>query len=153
MVIAFIVLAVVALIFLFVYNSRVSRKAGKRVEIEDEPVRPDGPETKAAPAELPAGKTTGEVPSESGMRHAMKAAAPRALDQTALKEAELEAHRSASGNDQAYREALRKFAGYDPDAEKRGPGVSTQPEPSSDEAYRQALRAMARGKEDPKDAP
>lgn len=146
MTIAFVVLAIAALIFLFVYNSRAARRTGKRQEARDESAKETSPTPEAPAAESiqdapPAVERTPVVPPESP-----RAAAPRAANRAALTEAELEAHRSASEGDKAYREALRKFAGYAPE-EVQQSKVDMKPDPSSDDAYREALRAMARNQE------
>jgi len=150
MTIAFVVLAIAALIFLFVYNSRAARRAGKRQEARDKSAKETSATPEASPAESiqdasPAVERTPVVPPESP-----RAAAPRAGNRAALTEAELEAHRSASEGDKAYREALRKFAGYTPE-EVQQPKAEMKPDPSSDDAYREALRAMARNQEKKKD--
>lgn len=140
MVIAFVVLAIVALIFLFVYNSRLTRKPNQRPEVEEDPPAPSSPPAAPVvpPAELPIYTDTAEATIEQERITAV----PEARDQTALMEAEAEAHRSASEGDRAYREALRKFAGYSPREERDVPPAAMQPDPSSDDAYREALRAM-----------
>ncbi|MGG3283712.1 hypothetical protein [Paenibacillus solani] len=150
MTIAFVVLAIAALIFLFVYNSRVAKRSGKRQEARDESAKETPRNPEASPAVSiqeppPAVEGTSVVSSESPI-----AAVPRAANRTALTEAELEAHRSASEGDKAYREALRKFAGYASE-EVQQSKAEMKPDPSSDDAYREALRAMARNQEKKKD--
>ncbi|MWV46464.1 hypothetical protein GRF59_22930 [Paenibacillus sp. HJL G12] len=142
MVIAFVVLAIVALIFLFVYNSRLTKKSGQRREAREEPPAPPAaPATPAVPpAESPIPAATAEVRVEEEQR----AVVPEVSNQTAIMEAEAEAHRSASEGDRAYREALRKFAGHGPQEEQSLPPAAKQPDSSSDDAYREALRAMMR---------
>lgn len=144
MVIAFVVLAIAALVFLFVYNSRAAKRSGKRAEKREEPAKQETPKTPEAPPatsiqDLP----PAAEPPAAAKPEPVKTVAPRAADRTALTEAESEAHRSASESDRIYREALRKFAGYAPE-EVRQAKAETKPDPSSDDAYREALRAMAR---------
>lgn len=145
MVIAFVVLAIVALVFLFVYNSRLTKRSGKRPDVREEPAAssapPAAPSTPAAPAAVtPAPPVETHVTVEQEQR----VIAPEAPDRIALVEAEAEAHRSASDGDRAYREALRKFAGHTPIEEESSPPPVKKPDPSSDDAYREALRAMMR---------
>ncbi|WP_339322621.1 hypothetical protein [Paenibacillus sp. FSL W8-0194] len=143
MVIAFVVLAIAALVFLFVYNSRAAKRAGKRKEIK-EPAKQEAAKTPEAPPAMSIQDLPPEVgPPTAAPSEPSRTVAPRAADRTALAEAESEAHRSASEGDRAYREALRKFAGYAPE-EVRQEKTEAKPDPSSDDAYREALRAMAR---------
>jgi len=151
MVIAFVVLAIAALIFLFVYNSRAARRAGKRLETKE----PAKQETATTPEAPPAMSIQDLPPAEEPIMAAAppepsRSAVPRTADRTALTEAESEAHRTASEGDRAYREALRKFAGYAPE-EVHQAKPETNPDPSSDDAYREALRAMARKQEKKQD--
>ncbi|KOP66424.1 hypothetical protein AMS62_15170 [Bacillus sp. FJAT-18019] len=147
MTIAFVVLAIAALIFLFIYNSRAAKRPGKRQEARDESAKetPGTPEAPPAVSIQEPPPAVDRTPVDSP-----GAAAPRAANRTALTEAELEAHRSASEGDKAYREALRKFAGYAPE-EVQQSKTEMKPDPSSDDAYREALRAMARNQEKKKD--
>lgn len=142
MVIAFVVLAIVALVFLFIYNSRLTKKSARAEEARKVPPEASTPLTEPAaqlrpaePAEIPA---AAETLSESRPR----AAVPQAPDRTALVEAETEAHRSASEGDRAYREALRKFAVQTPASAEQAAEPVHKPDPSSDAAYREALRSM-----------
>lgn len=151
MVIAFVVLAIVALIFLFVYNSRLTKKSKSAESVREEPdVSPAPPaapealppvhELTAAPQVTPAQE---DAPHVTETRNDVaKVIAPEASDRTALTEAEAEAHRSASDGDRAYREALRKFAVQPPAAQVKEPAPPKRPDPSSDDAYREALRSM-----------
>ncbi|MGN7359152.1 hypothetical protein ACTHPF_16930 [Paenibacillus sp. SAF-054] len=155
MVIAFVVLAIVALIFLFVYNSRLTKKSkgaeSNREEPDVSPAPPAAPEAlppvqevTAAPQVTPVqvdaphvAETRNDVRNDGA-----KVIAPEASDRTALMEAEAEAHRSASDGDRAYREALRKFAVQPPAAQEKEQAPAKRPDPSSDDAYREALRSM-----------
>ncbi|GIP28847.1 hypothetical protein J23TS9_39770 [Paenibacillus sp. J23TS9] len=146
MVIAFVVLAIVALIFLFVYNSRLTKRSGKRQDVREEPAASSAPPAAPSTPAAPAAVVTPAPPVESHatVEQEQRVIAPEAPDRIALVEAESEAHRSASDGDRAYREALRKFAGHTPVEEESSPPPVKKPDPSSDDAYREALRAMMR---------
>lgn len=130
MIIAFIVLAVLALVFLFIYNARMSKKTAKKQPVQEtaepaahlEPVKAEGP----PPA------TTGPVTSEPVRR-------PEPVPVTTRRPQAAEQQ-----GDRAYRDALRQFAGGTPAKEEEPP--APKPDYSTDNAYREALRSMAKNK-------
>lgn len=128
MIIAFIILAVIALVFLFIYNARVSKKSAKRRAAEN--VRTAGENTPAEPVvgTPPAASLEGAQAEEPARP---RPAAPSELE-----------------SDRAYREALRQFAGSVPAKEPDPAPPVPEPDHSSDNAYREALRAMARREKD-----
>ncbi|MET3852645.1 hypothetical protein [Paenibacillus sp. OAE614] len=136
MIIAFIVLAVLALVFLFIYNARMSKKAAKKQA--KEPIR-NNQETAEPAAHLepvkaaePPPATTGPVASEPVRR-------PEPVPVTTRRPQSAEQQ-----GDRAYREALRQFAGGTPPKEEEPP--APKPDYSTDNAYREALRSMAKNK-------
>jgi hypothetical protein len=133
MIIAFIVLAVLALVFLFIYNARMSKKAAKKQA--KEPVQETAePAAHLEPVKAgePPPATTGPVASEPVRR-------PEPVPVTTRRPQAAEQQ-----GDRAYRDALRQFAGGTPAKEEEPP--APKPDYSTDNAYREALRSMAKNK-------
>ncbi|MBJ9991947.1 MULTISPECIES: hypothetical protein [unclassified Paenibacillus] len=133
MIIAFIVLAVLALVFLFIYNARMSKKAAKKQAKEpfQETAEPTAHLEPVKAAEPPPA-TTGPVVSEPVRR-------PEPVPVTTRRPQAAEQQ-----GDRAYRDALRQFAGGTPAKEEEPP--APKPDYSTDNAYREALRSMAKNK-------
>lgn len=133
MIIAFIVLAVLALVFLFIYNARMSKKTAKKQTKEpvQEPAEPAAHLEPVKAAEPPPA-TTGPVVSEPVRR-------PEPVPVTTRRPQAAEQQ-----GDRAYRDALRQFAGGTPAKEEEPP--APKPDYSTDNAYREALRSMAKNK-------
>ncbi|CAM3013770.1 hypothetical protein PASE110613_12330 [Paenibacillus sediminis] len=112
---ALIALALILLIFLLVYNTRVARKSDNRQKTELDNTEPAGPEVIDRIENRPSGKII-----------------------------EIEQHSRTSQNmsDQDYREALRQFSNQNKPPKQEE--FNSKPEKTSDEAYREALRSMAK---------
>ncbi|WP_145948054.1 hypothetical protein [Paenibacillus sp. Y412MC10] len=137
MIIAFIVLAVLALVFLFIYNARMSKKTAKKKDAQGSVQ--NNPEAAEPAAHLdpvkaaePPPATTGPVASEPVRR-------PEPVPVTTRRPQAAEQQ-----GDRAYRDALRQFAGGTPAKEEEPP--APKPDYSTDNAYREALRSMAKNK-------
>ncbi|OZB93465.1 hypothetical protein [Paenibacillus sp. XY044] len=136
MIIAFIVLAVLALVFLFIYNARMSKKSAKKQAQES--VRKNQ-EAEEPAAHLEPVKTEETPPLTNGPVTNEPPRNPKPATLTTR-------HPQASDlqSDRAYREALRQFSGGTPAKEEEPP--PPKPDRSTDNAYREALRSMAKNK-------
>ncbi|MDP4095620.1 hypothetical protein OIN60_02285 [Paenibacillus sp. P96] len=127
MFIAFLVLAAAALIFLFVYNTRNVRKAERNSRQKPEPAKTRSkqaieerlPERKEA-SKLEESKDSSVRVQESGERE--------------------------SGADDAYRDAIRRFAEREKQATQRAESDHGD-RGSPDHSYREALRSMSKGED------
>lgn len=139
MIIAFIVLAVLALVFLFIYNARMSKKAPKKQAQE-----PDRNNQEAEPAAHLEPVKAEEAPPiiTDPSRNAERVTTESARNTVPARVRKPQAAEFES--DRAYREALRQFAGGTPAKEEEPP--VPKPDYSTDNAYREALRSMARNK-------
>ncbi|MFB5763187.1 hypothetical protein [Paenibacillus medicaginis] len=126
MFIAFLVLAAVALIFLFVYNTRNVRSAARNSEKKAEP---DKPRRKQAVRE--------QLQETSGLEKEQESPSPvknTAINVERMKE---------SGEDKAYRDAIRSFAELGKEAGRNVESAQKERR-DSDLSYRDALRSMSK---------
>ncbi|MBB3130761.1 hypothetical protein FHS19_005480 [Paenibacillus rhizosphaerae] len=135
MVIAFIVLAVLALVFLFIYNARISKKTAKKQA--QEPVRNNQEADPAA--HLEPVKAKEPPPAAAKPVNAQQVRKPEPVPVLTRRPQAAEQQ-----GDRAYREAIRQFAGGTPAKEEEPP--APKPDYSTDNAYREALRSMAKNK-------
>lgn len=150
MTIAFIVIAAVALIFLFIFNSRVARNSGKKnKQVTQDSARTVGED--ALPTEEGTFPARGRSP-RSQLRtdeRAREDVSP--TNQPEMKPDVREHTHKAEGSmehgDEGYRQALRQFAGQS--EEKQHPAdedSDNKRDSSGDELYREALRTMSKRK-------
>jgi hypothetical protein len=126
MFIAFLVLAAAALIFLFVYNTRNARSAarnsGKKAE-------PDKPRRKKEARE--------QLQEASRLEKGQESPAP-------VKDTAINAERiKVTGEDKAYREAIRSFVEQGKEAAHHEDSAQKERR-SSDQSYREALRSISK---------
>jgi len=126
MFIAFLVLAVAALIFLFVYNTRNARTAARNSGKKAEPDKPR--RNKEARKQL-----------QESSRLEKEQESPAPVKDTAINAERIK----VTGEDKAYREAIRSFAEQGEEVARHE--ETTQKERrSADLSYREALRSMSK---------
>ncbi|NEU25743.1 hypothetical protein G3M74_06230 [Paenibacillus polymyxa] len=149
MTIAFIAVAVVALIFLLVFNTKMTRKssAKKRPNQEDSKQRSKRPyPVQVEPKAYELTEHTGEMqPKDSGVEEHRAQEHQKLPDiHTDMKVEKDRKNTESTYGDQDYRAALRGFAGKDEEKDGSSPKSIGEKEASKseDEKYREALRSM-----------
>ncbi|AHM67939.1 hypothetical protein ACT3XG_21085 [Paenibacillus polymyxa] len=153
MTIAFIVVAVVAFIFLLVFNTKMTRKssAKNRPNQEESRQRSKRPyPVQVEPKAHELTEHTGEIQPKNSSVEEHRAEEQHKLPdiQTDIKVEKDRENTEGAYGDQDYRAALRGFAGKDEekDGHSRLSNGEKENSKSEDEQYREALRSMNRKK-------